>query len=791
VRIVLSWLRELVPVDLPVEELSALLALKGAHAESVERPWEGLDGVVVARVLEVRDHPNSDKLCVARVQTGSGEQEVVVGVRNMAAGDLVPLAGPGARVPALPDPLGAREIRGVVSNGMLCSARELAISQDHGGILVLPEGLDVGADVKRALGLDEVVLDLEIESNRPDLLSVVGIAREVAGATGLPLATLDASVRESLEEAATVATVEVKDPEGCPRYLARVIRGLGEGSTPLGVQARLTATGARSISPAVDATNYVMLELGQPLHAFDLRALAGPGIVVRRAEPEEGITTLDEVDRKLIAEDLLICDVERPIAIAGVMGGTTSEVGDGTRDVLLESAFFEPRGVLRTSRRLQLLTEASIRFSRGTDPEGIGPAAARAAMLMAEWSGAGEVLGGAIDVGAVPPRRRISVRPARASALLGYAVSQADVVDALGTLQIAAEPAGEEVRVEVPGFRSDLDTEVDVIEEVVRVHGYDRVPATVPEIRQVGSEQGSYARRRRIRELLVRSGLREAVSLSFASASDLELMGHGDPISVANPPSADQPFLRTSLVPNLLRAIARNADRGVRGATVFEVGHVFRAGDPVEEREHVAAILAGPAGEGVHADDRSLDVLDAKGALEALLEGLEVDDWRLGEPATPPYHPGRSAGIVSGGLPVGTLGELHPRVTEAFGVSARVAVFEVDADALAPVAGGVPRFREVPRFPPIRRDLAFIVPRTTSAGAVSASLQDAGGDLLDRCVLFDVFEGGTLADDTKSLAFSLEFRAPDRTLTDDEAEAAVGRIVARLESDFGARLRAG
>jgi phenylalanyl-tRNA synthetase beta chain len=268
-------------------------------------------------------------------------------------------------------------------------------------------------------------------------------------------------------------------------------------------------------------------------------------------------------------------------------------------------------------------------------------------------------------------------------------------------------------------------------------------------------------------------------------------MGHGDPISVANPPSADEPFLRTSLVPNLLRAVARNADRGNRSAALYEVGHVFRTGDLVDEREHVAAALAGPAGEGLHADDRLLDVLDAKGALETMLEGLGIDDWGLGDRATLPYHPGRSAAILVGSRPVGTLAELHPRVAEAFGVTARVAVFEVDADSLAPLAGGVPTFRDVPRFPPVRRDLAFIVPRDTSAGAVSAALKDAGGDLLDRCVLFDVFEGGTLADDTKSLAFSLEFRAPDRTLTDEEAEAAVGRIVARLEADFGARLRAG
>ena len=368
-RVPLGWLRELCPTDLEPEALGDLLALKGAHLESLERPWEGLEGVVVARVLEVRDHPDAEKLCVAIVDGGEGPVQVVVGVRNMAPGDLVPWARPGSRVPTVETPLEARKLRGELSNGMLCSPRELAVSQEHeSGILLLDAGLDVGVDLKAALGLDDVVLDLEIESNRSDLLSIAGIAREVAGATGVPLVLPDVSVPEATEESATAATVEIKDPDGCPRYLARVIRGATGGRTPIRVQARLTSAGTRPISPVVDATNYVMLELGQPLHAFDLHALAGPGIVVRRSEAGERVTTLDGVEREL-ADDLLICDLEGPVAIAGVMGGATSEVGPGTRDVLLESAYFEPRSVLRTSRRLQLLTEASVRFSRGTDPE--------------------------------------------------------------------------------------------------------------------------------------------------------------------------------------------------------------------------------------------------------------------------------------------------------------------------------------------------------------------------------------------------------------------------------------
>ena len=788
-RVPVSWLRELVPVELPPEELGDLLAMKGAHVESIDRSWEGLQGVVVARVLEVRDHPSSDRLCVARIQHGSGETELVVGVRNMVAGDLVPWAPPGGRVPALGEPLSPRQIRGVMSNGMLCSPRELGISQDHGGILVL-EDLEVGADVAASLGLDDTVLDLEIESNRPDLLSILGIAREVAGAAGLPLRRPGTEVDEVDEAADDAATIRIEAPDACARYVARVILGLGSGGTPLGVQARLTAAGTRPISPAVDATNYVMLELGQPLHAFDLARLAGSGIVVRRAVEGERLTTLDDVERELVTSDLLICDLERPVAIAGVMGGATGEVGPDTSDVLLESASFEARGVLRTSRRLQLLTEASTRFSRGVDPEAADPAAARAAGLMAAWAGA-RVLRGAASDGAVPPRETVRARTSRATALLGYEVTPEDAVAALATIEIEARADGDDLQVTVPGFRPDIRDEVDVLEELVRIRGYDRLLATLPAIRQAGGEQDSYVRRGEIRELLVQSGLREAVSLSFASKADLGLLGHGDAVAVANPPSADAPFLRTSLLPGLLGAVTRNADRGVRSVALFEVGHVFRLADPVDEREHVAAVLWGPAGEGLYAEDRELDVLDAKGALEELLRGLRVDAWSVGGPPGEPFHPGRSCEILVGDATVGVMGELSRPTREGLGVEGRVALFEVDVDAVEPARSRAFLFRDVPRFPPVRRDLALAVPVNTPAGNVRSALDTAAGELLAGSQLFDVFDGPPLRQGSKSLAFSVEFRAADRTLTDDEAQVAVDRIVARLREEFGAELRAG
>ncbi len=790
-RIVLSWLREFCPVDLSPEALGDVLSAKGMHVEAIDRPWDGLDGVVVARVIEVRDHPSSDTLCVARIDVGGAEREIVVGVRNMATGDLVPYAGPGARVPTRPEPLAPREIRGVVSEGMICSPHELGISADHTGILILREGVSPGEDVKAGYGLDEVVLDLEIETNRPDLLSVFGVAREVAGATGEPLVRPHASIAETGGEASAAASVTIEDPAGCPRYLARLIADVVTVPSPLRVQARLTAAGMRPISTVVDATNYAMLETGQPMHPFDLQLLADRAIVVRRARDGERLVTLDDVERRFTGEDLLIADGERAVGIAGVMGSAAAEVSPSTTEVLLESAHFEPRGILRTSRRLLLPTEASIRFSRGVDPEGVGSAADRAAGLMVEWGGGGSILRGRIDVGAPPARRHVPVRPARASLLIGHEVSASDAAEALARIEVPSEKRNGAVVAEVPSFRPDIEREEDLIEEIARVQGYETLRSTLPGIRQAGGLDAAHAFRRRIRHALVRAGLREALSLSFASASDLELMSQTDGITVANPPSADEPFLRRSLVPNLLKALSRTISRGGRGATLFEIGHVFHPADPVDEREVVAAVLAGPAEEGPHGQARPLDLFDGKGALEAMLSGLAIGECRLGDPLPGPWHPARSARVQIGDADAGVLGELHPRIAKRFGLPPRVAVFELDVTTLAERAANQVAYREIPRYPPIRRDVAFTLDASIPAGDVHAALVQSGGELLGPVQLFDVFEGDPLPPGTKSLAFSLELRAPDRTLTDAEADAAVESIAKRLRGDFGASLRSG
>jgi len=792
VKVPIDWLRDFAPTDLEADELAELLTHRGVKVEAVLRPWDGLDGVIVVRVLEVRDHPNSEKLCVARIAHGTGESEVVVGVRNMTPGDLVPWAPPGSRVPVLEEALGVRALRGVESNGMLCSPRELAIGQDHRGILLLnDEGFEIGADLKRALRLDVPVLDIEVEPNRPDFLSVYGVAREAAAATGVPLAPPDLAVPETAEAAAEIATIRLDAPDGCPRYLARILRGVGRRSSPLRAQARLTAGGMRPIDAIVDATNYAMLELGQPLHAFDLDRLAGPGIVVRRASEGERLTTLDGVERILDARDLLICDLERSVAIAGVMGGGTSEVSGTTTDVLLESAYFTRGGVLLTARRLDLHTEASHRFERGTDPEGLEAGAARGAALITAWAG-GQVLRGVAGAGEAPVRRWISMRPARASALLGYPVSTEDTETVFRVLGMRTRPDDEAIAVEVPGYRTDVDREVDLIEEVVRIQGYDKVGSRLPRSPNPGGLPDRYVLARRAKAALRGAGLREIRPVPFSSAEDLELFGDRDAVVVANPLRADEGYLRTRLTPGLLHAVATNQARGVERIAVFEVGTTFRLGDPFEERPKAGFVLAGPAGDGWAGERRSVDVLDARGALEAFLAELGIAEWSLGEPLGPPFHPGRSAGVMIAGAPGGVLGEIHPRTAEALEIAGRVAVGVVGLGALARGLGrGRPVVGTVPRFPPVRRDLAFLVPEDVPAGSVAAALWAAGGALLSASTLFDVFRGDPLPPGKKSLAYALEFRAPDRTLTDEEAQGAVDGIVERLRAELGAELRAG
>lgn len=789
-RIPLSWLRELVDVDVPTEELALRLSKTGSAVDKVERFAPGVAGIVVGRVLDVVDVPESDKLCVAQVDVGSDRVQVVAGAKNFRKDDLVPVALPGATVTTLDVPVGTRKMVGgrYESQGMLCSARELGVSDEHEGILVLDSGAGLGADVAKMLGLGDEVLEFEIYPNRPDQMSVLGIAREVALLYNKELRYPDASVTEKGSEASSLTSVVIEDTEGCPRYLARVIEGVTFGPTPAIAQARLSACGFRPLGNLVDATNYVLLLTGQPLHAFDLDLLAEERIVVRRAAPREEMTTIDGQSRKLDPRDLVIADAREAQAIAGVMGGERSEVGTKTTRVLLESAHFHTLSVARTSRRHHLRTEASARFERGSDPEMVPTAAAIAAESIRQWAG-GRVAVGAVDEGGAPDRRRLVLRPERVEKILGISVDADESESLLRGLGCDVE-TGPQLHVLPPSWRPDLEREVDLIEEIARLHGYENVPAVSrPGLR--GRRSSTQILRGRVREALLGAGLNEATLSTFVPLEDIEAVGYaGALVQVSNPMTADQRHLRPSLFPGLLRAAQRNVAHGRGNVRLFEVGKIFTGWEPEaelpDETEHVAMILVGAMTAHWSADDRVVDAFDMKGIVRVMLGEIGIDGWNLEADGGMPFHPGRSASIVLGGERVGVFGEVRPSVARAFDLDGAV----LGGLSLAPLFERAPkelRIRELPNQPPVLRHISMWLPRDVGVGDVLATIEASGGEYLELTEVIDEYREG--ASGRRSVAFGLIFRAADRTLRAEEADSAREAIAAACRDRHGAEVR--
>jgi phenylalanyl-tRNA synthetase beta chain len=774
-RVPLSWLREFTPVEAGSDELARRLPIAGLQVEEVIRTGTGIEGVVVGRVLEVEEIPGATKIIWVTVDAGEGPRGVVCGARNFAAGDLVPVALPGAKLPGGME-IGRREMYGRTSDGMLCSAKELAIADDHTGIFVLDGDLKLGQDIREALALDDEILDIDITPNRPDCLSIVGVAREVAALYELQLTVPEPLVPESGASVSDAVSVTIEDPKGCPRYLARVITGVRDVTAPWWMRRRLLACGLRPISGTVDVTNYVLLERGHPLHAFDLAKLRGREIVVRKPKRgETRFTTLDGTERTLTKEDVAICDAEGPVAVAGIMGGADSEVGEGNTEILLESAYFDPQRIGRTARRLGLRTEASVRFERGADPEGVPAAAARAAQLLAEVCG-GTVARGAIDAYPKPVKLKpIRLRVARANDLLGVTVPAADVAAGLTSLGCTVQTQTRTaLRVLPPTFRPDLRTEVDLVEEVARRYSYDRIPSTLPASGRAGGLTHSQTLRRLARRTLLGSGLSEAHTLSMLPPKFPDRIALGADhawrrtLLIANPLSEEESVLRPSLLPGLLLAASKNVARRNTTVGLFEIGAAFlpsRAELP-DEPLRAAWLFTGPAPTGWHGPHRDLDFFDAKGVAERLAEGLGVRGVIFEAWEAEPYHLGRCARIMLGGSPIGVVAELHPRAARSLDLDGRVAVAEVD---LAPLFAAAEEAApgELPRFPAVMRDLALLVPATTPAAEVATAIRDAAGPLLERIELFDVY-AGTGTGEALSLAFSLAFRRSDRTLTDAE-----------------------
>ncbi|HEY7138888.1 MAG TPA: phenylalanine--tRNA ligase subunit beta [Methylomirabilota bacterium] len=796
-RIPYRWLREFVDTTVGPRDAAERLTMAGIETGLVAEAASELGGLVVAEVLDVAPHPAGGTLRVCEVSTGAERYRVVCGAPNVRAGVRAAFAPPGAALPGSRQ-VAVATIRGVASEGMLCSEAELGVGEDASGILLLGADAPVGAGLVSHLGLDDAILEVEATPNRPDCLAIVGVAREVAAVTGGRLRPPDCSVRQDSTVTTAGWRITIEEPDLCPRYAARLITDATVGPSPAWLAQRLRAAGLRPINNVVDVTNYVLWELGHPLHAFDGDRLTDRHVVVRRARPGETVVTLDGQSRALGDQMLVIADAARAVAVAGVMGGANSEVGSSTRTVLLESAYFAPGSIRRTAKALGLSTEASYRFERGADIEGLRDALDRAARLIAELGG-GRVAAGVLD--AYPaPRRPLAVplRLERIRRVVGACPPPAVVADILRGLGFPATERDGGFEVVVPSFRRDVAIEDDLVEEIARVWGYERIPSTLPSGALALTRRPPHlVARNTVRRSLTGAGCQEAVTLSLTDPAHLRYLelAPDDPrvVQLRNPLAADRSVMRPTLIFGLLEALATNVRRQTPDVRLFEIGRVFEGRGPgvlPEEDTRVGIVLTGlRQPRAWYAPRARVDVFDAKGAVEELVEALGRGEVSA-EPATAPYlEEGRAATVVVQGAPVGVLGELHPDVQKAFDLPAPVFVAEVSLDALEALPGRAVQYRPLARHPGIQRDLAVVVPVDVPAAGVSQAIEAVRPPWLRRVTLFDVYEGAQVGAGRKSLAYALLYQADDRTLTDAEVNRAHAEVVERLRTELGAEVR--
>jgi phenylalanyl-tRNA synthetase beta chain len=788
-KLVLSWLDDLAPGLAPAGADPGPLADRctalGLQVEEVLTVGSTVAGVITAKVLRTERHPDAAKVHRVWVDAGDGaERHVWCGAFNMSAGDVIPLATPGT---VMPDgrAIEPRPILGIDSQGMLCSARELGLGDDHSGILILPADTPLGLPYGEVLGLEtEVVFDVDLTRNRPDCWGHLGAARDVAANLGIALAAAPASLAPTGEPRS--ASVELVDGERCPRFTTVVVSGVRVGPSPDWMVRRLQAAGMRSISNVVDVSNYVMLELNQPNHAYDLDALGGHGFRIRLAREGEQMTTLDGVVRTFTADDLLICDAhDVPIGVGGVMGGLDSEITDATTVVALEIASFEQTGITRTMNRVGLRSEASGRFERGVDPYGIERAQARFVELLRETCPDLVVHAGIVDArheSLAPLHRTTSVRVSQVNRILGTALDADTIAGLLAPIGYAVEARdGDVLTVALPSWRTDSHVEIDVVEEVARHHGYATIGTAVPNSTMHGRLSPVQARRRQLREVLLGCGLSEAITESFLHEDDLAT-AHlpADAIRITNPLQADEDVLRPTMRVGLLKAIAFNESHRRPGVRLFEVGHVYPPGDRTTELppeyEGLSIAVAG-------ADARTAMALWRE-ISRAMGVGARVDQSKV--PAG--LHPTRSATLSLGRDVLGAVGEIHPDVAEAFGVTERVAWLELDLSRLLAAEPKVVQWKATSRFPSTDLDLAFVVPDSVAAEKVDKGIRQAAGALLVDLTLFDVFRGAGIEAGQRSLAYRLRLQAPDRTLTDVEVSAVQAKVV-DVVAKMGAVLR--
>lgn len=789
-----DWLKQWVAIDLTPAELAQRLTAAGLEVDDLRGVAADFTDVMVAEIEACHPHPDADKLSVCTVHDGGGERlQIVCGAPNARAGLRVPLARVGARISARVGPdfqIKRAKLRGVESFGMLCSARELGLSEDHSGLMELPADAPVGANLRDYLGLDDAIIEVDLTPNRGDCLSIRGLARDVAAScraeyTGREIPPVPPAIEDGFP-------IRLDSPEDCPRYVGRVIRGIDPTArTPLWLAETLRRCGLRSISPVVDVTNYVLLELGQPMHAFDVDKLQDE-IVVRRGRAGEKLRLLDESEVDLDEHVLAICDGRGPVAVAGVMGGRDSGVSDATTAILFESAWFRPATIMGKARAYGLQSDAAHRFERGVDPAGQEAAVERATALLIDIAGgqAGPVLV-AEERAHVPQNRPVTLRHERLEAVLGLRIPRPDVEDILARLGMAVERGAGDWLVTAPSSRFDIEIEEDLIEEIARIHGYDAIPeAPVSGELAVGSVSGHRVAPERLRQELCAAGYQEAVNYSFIDRGLLAAVHQDDRVlPLANPLSADLDVMRTTLLPGLLSALGRNLRRQQSRVRLFETGKVFLQEAELSEVERVAAVATGEAlPEQWGVPGRPLDFFDVKGDVERLLSLRGADRAPVFEPATLPWlHPGAAAVIKLQDRAVGWCGAVHPAVLK--GLDIRKAVFGFELDLEPALQREIPFAKEISRFPSIRRDLALLLPNDVSYDQVRRSSAAAAGPLLEKVVVFDVYQGGNLKEGYKSLAISLIFNDVSSTLRDEDVDPLIETVVSELGQRLGAQLR--
>ncbi len=797
----LKWLKDYVDVEMTPAELADALTMAGLEVDEIKQIKPAFTGVVSAEILSVKPHPSADKLCLCAVTDSIQTYPIVCGAKNIKAGDIVPLAKVGATIPG-GYTIKSTVLRGEKSDGMLCSEEELEVGDDNTGIMQLPPGTALGKPLEEILDLGDTVLDVSITPNRADCLSMIGIAREVAAITGKKIKMPAGEVCESAEDINSITSVKIIDSDLCPRYTARMIKDVEIRPSPVWMKTRLEAVGLRSINNVVDVTNFVMLEMGQPLHSFDFRFLEEGRIVVRKSVQDEEFVSLDGKARKLEADTLLICDGVKPVAIGGIMGGLNSEVKDDTRIVFLESAYFNPSSIRRSARRLAMPTDAAFRFERGIDPEGVLAALNRAAGLIADLSG-GKVCKNFIDEypAKVPAAANIPLALSRVNAVIGTAIEGSEVIRILQSIGMEvkeSEPG--KYSVTPPTYRVDITREIDLIEEVARLYGYDRVPVTLPDV--AVTEMAAIPRldlEERIRTVLTGNGYNEVINYSFISPQSVDYLGLTENderrrlVHIKNPLVEDQAVMRTTMIFALLDSLKKNANNGCFNLKLFEMGRIFLSGGAGKlpaERNVLAGLLSGTIGEDLWNYRLNVDFYDVKGCIDNLFSDLKTGDCRyVAENHEPFLHPGKSANIYLNDSKVGYLGEVHPDVKDRMDLKVNSYVFEINLDMLVNHIAGEVTYKEISKYPAVARDVAFVVDSGVQADYMLDIVLRQKEDLLENVGIFDIYAGKGLPDGTKSLGLRFSYRSPDKTLTDLEVNNVHERIVRKTIELTGARVR--